>query len=124
MMVGFRIHDGLFRFLFAVALVLLFAFAVSWMVAAVGRAPQRRGAQAAMFPDLPADLRLVGLRGHLIHAGLAQAFANHQPVTYTVDAAVTWCWAAPAGTCSRSPGPWRSWRSFAPLAVRRYRRAA
>ena len=128
MLVGFRIHDGLFRYLFAVALVLLFAFAVSWITATVGLgAPNAEAAQAAMFPLLfPLIFASSAFVDTSFMPGWLQAFANHQPVTYTVDAARDLVLGLPAGGDVLASMAWSVGlvAVFAPLAVRRYRRAA
>jgi ABC transporter DrrB family efflux protein len=128
MMVGFRIHDGLFRYLFAVALVILFAFAVSWITATVGLgAPNAEAAQAAMFPLLfPLIFASSAFVDTSFMPGWLQAFANHQPVTYTVNAARDLVLGLPAGADVFASIAWSLGlvAVFAPLAVRRYRRAA
>jgi ABC-2 type transport system permease protein/oleandomycin transport system permease protein len=49
--VGFRVHTGALAFLFAMALVLLFGYALSWVFATVGLAVgDPETAQAAAFP--------------------------------------------------------------------------
>ena len=96
-------------------LVLLFAFAFSWVVATVGLgAPSGEAAQAAIFPMLfPLVFASSAFVDTSFMPGWLQAFADHQPVTVTVDAA-----RAPrarparrAGAWSgRSPGRSASWR--------------
>ena len=55
MAVGFRIHGSVPAYVGALGLVLLFAFAFSWVVATVGLgAPSGEAAQAAVFPAIQA----------------------------------------------------------------------
>jgi ABC-2 type transport system permease protein/oleandomycin transport system permease protein len=50
-LVGFRIHGGVLAYVAALALVLLFTYALSWMAATIGLgASNGEAAQAAMFP--------------------------------------------------------------------------
>jgi ABC-2 type transporter len=73
--VGFRVHTGALPFLFGMALVLLFGYALSWVFATVGLAVgDPETAQAAAFPgDGAAGVRLLCLRPGRDHAGLAAA---------------------------------------------------
>jgi len=111
-----------------VALVVLFAFAVSWITATVGLgAPNAEAAQAAMFPLLfPLIFASSAFVDTSFMPGWLQAFANHQPVTYTVDAARGLVLGLPAGGDVLASIAWSVGlvAVFAPLAVRRYRRAA
>jgi ABC-2 type transport system permease protein/oleandomycin transport system permease protein len=126
--VGFRIHGGLLAYLAALALVLVFAFALSWVVATIGlSASNGEAAQAAIFPMLfPLTFASSAFVDTAFMPGWLQAFANHQPVTITVNAARDLVLGYPAagnvvGSIAWSVG---ILAVFGPLAVRKYRRAA
>ncbi len=125
--VGFRIHGGIPAYLGALALVLLFAFALSWVVAVLGLgAPNAEAAQAAIFPLLfPLTFASSAFVDTSFMPGWLQAFANHQPVTVTVDAARDLVLGHPVGWGAAASLAWSLGivAVFAPLAVRRYRRA-
>jgi len=128
LLVGFRIHGGVPAYLAALALVLLFTFALSWMAATVGLgASNGEAAQAALFPLVfPLVFASSAFVDTSFMPGWLQAFANHQPVTVTIDAArnlvldqrIGW---SVVGSIAWSLG---LIAVFGPLAVRRYRRAA
>ena len=128
MAVGFRIHGGVAAYVGALALVLLFAFAFSWVVATVGLgAPSGEAAQAAIFPMLfPLVFASSAFVDTSFMPGWLQAFADHQPVTVTVDAARHLVLGQPVGWSVVGSIAWSLGivAVFAPLAVRRYRRAA
>ena len=127
--VGFRPHDSTVVTMTAgVLLVVLFGYAVSWIFATVGLAARdAETAQAMSFPVLAplvfASTAFVPLESM---PGWLQAFAEHQPVSATVDAVrVLMTGGATTGPLLKS----LAWIVgivvvFAPLAVRRYRRAA
>jgi ABC-2 type transport system permease protein/oleandomycin transport system permease protein len=126
--VGFRIHGGVPAYLAALALVLLFAFALSWMVATIGLgAPNGEAAQAAIFPMLfPLTFASSAFVDPSFMPGWLQAFADHQPVSITVDAARDLVLGQPVGWGVAASVAWSLGivAVFGPLAVRRYRRAA
>ena len=126
--VGFRIHGGLPAFVAAIGLILLFAFAMSWMMATVGlRSPNGEAAQAAIFPMLfPLTFASSAFVDTSFMPGWLQVFANHQPVTVTVDAARDLVLGQPVGWGVAASIAWSVGivAVFAPLAVRHYRRAA
>jgi ABC-2 type transport system permease protein len=128
MPVGFRIHGGVPAYAGALALVLVFAFAFSWVVATVGLgAPSGEAAQAAIFPMLfPLVFASSAFVDTSFMPGWLQAFADHQPVTVTVDAARHLVLGQPVGWSVVGSIAWSLGivAVFAPLAVRRYRRAA
>ena len=126
-LVGFRLHTNLAALLAAVGVLLLFGIAISWVAALIGLTS--KSAEAAGAAALPIIV-LLGfpssafvLTSHMPR--VLRAYANHQPLTATVDtirplllggptsshaaAAVIWCLGIIA--------------VFAPLAVLRYRRA-
>ncbi len=128
MVVGFRIHDGVLAYVLAVGLILLFAFALSWAVATVGLgAPNGEAAQAAIFPILfPLTFASSAFVDTAFMPGWLQAFANHQPVTVTVNVARDLVLGQPVGWGVVGSVAWSLGilAVFVPLAVRRYRRAA
>lgn len=127
-LVGFRVQTGVAGLLAAMALLLVFGLAMSWIMALIGlRTGDAEAAQAAAFPMMA--LLVFASSAFVPTAtmpGPLRAYAEHQPVTATADAvralviggpttgkviiAVGWCTAITA--------------VFAALAVRRYRQAA
>jgi ABC-2 type transport system permease protein/oleandomycin transport system permease protein len=126
--VGFRIHGGVPAYVLALGLVLLFAFALSWVVATIGLgAPNGEAAQAAIFPMLfPLTFASSAFVDTSFMPGWLQVFANHQPVTVTVNAARDLVLGQPVGWGVGASVAWSLGivAVFGPLAVRRYRRAA
>ncbi len=127
-LVGFRVHRNLLALLGAVGVMLLFGFAMSWVMALIGLATgNAEAAQAAAFPLMAL---LVFASNAFVATqtmpGPLRAYAEHQPITANVNAvrgllnhgavaepvlaAVAWSISIVA--------------VFAPLAVRRYRRTA
>jgi ABC-2 type transport system permease protein/oleandomycin transport system permease protein len=130
--VGFRIHTNFLEFLAGMGLVLLFGYTFSWIFATLGLAVGNpETAQAAAFPVMAP---LVFASSAFVPVdrmpGWLQAWAHNQPVSITASAvralitgvpqqgdttlgitlkAVAWC----VGILV----------VFAPIAVRRYRRA-
>lgn len=125
-LVGFRVHTGAVEFLGALGIVLLFAFALSWMFAlfalSVGN-PE--AAQAASFPPMAllvfASSAFVPVESM---PGWLQVWAEHQPVSATVDAARALVLGGAILTPVLKALAWSAGivAVFAPLAVRRYRR--
>ncbi|MGH2475766.1 MAG: ABC transporter permease [Candidatus Limnocylindrales bacterium] len=128
LLVGFRIHGGVPAYLAALALVLLFTYALSWMAATIGLgASNGEAAQAAMFPLVfPLVFASSAFVDTSFMPGWLQAFANHQPVTVTIDAARNLVLDQPIGWSVVASIAWSLGliAVFGPLAVRRYRRAA
>jgi ABC transporter DrrB family efflux protein len=136
-LVGFRIHHGVLRFIGAVAVMLLFGFALSWVFASIGMSvPNAESAQAAGFPLL---VPLVFASSAFVRVETMpdwmQAFAKNQPVTATVNAVRSLVLDGPTGEhligASTTELVLKSlaWSIgilvvAAPLAVRRYRRVA
>jgi ABC transporter DrrB family efflux protein len=127
-LVGFRIHTNIAAFALALGLLLLFAFALSWIFATVGLAMgNAEAAQAAAFPIMApmvfASSAFVPLSSQ---PGWLQVFSAHQPVTLTVNAIRALCVGGPTiGPVVQS----LLWSVglilvFAPIAVRRYRATA
>jgi ABC-2 type transport system permease protein len=127
-LVGFRLHTNVAALAAAAGMLLLFGFAISWVAALLGLAA--KSAEAAGAAALPLTVLLTFPSSAFVLTnnmpGPLRAYADHQPLTATVDAirplllggatashavaAIIWC----AGIAA----------VFAPLAVLRYRRAA
>jgi ABC transporter DrrB family efflux protein len=127
-LVGFRVHRNLLALLAAVGLMLLFGFAMSWVMALIGLATgNAEAAQAASFPLMAvlvfASNAFVSTR---TMPGPLRAYAEHQPITATVNAVRALLnHGAVAGPVLAA----LAWSAaivavFAPLAVRRYRQTA
>jgi ABC-2 type transport system permease protein/oleandomycin transport system permease protein len=125
--VGFRIHNGVPAFLLGMLLVLLFGYVMSWVFATVGLAVgDPESAQAAAFPVLaPLVFASSAFVPVSSMPGWLQAFARHQPVSVTVSAVRSLFLGTPVGSELIQAIAWMAGIVilFAPLAVRRYRRA-
>ncbi|HUF58281.1 MAG TPA: ABC transporter permease [Actinomycetota bacterium] len=126
-LVGFRIHTNPIALIAGILLLLFFGYAMSWIFATVGLAlGDPETAQAAAFPVLAplvfASTVFVPLERM---PGWLQVWAEHQPVSVTASAVRALVLGGPtAGLVWQS----LAWcvgilAVFAPLAVRRYRRA-
>jgi ABC-2 type transport system permease protein/oleandomycin transport system permease protein len=127
-LVGFRIHAGVPAFLGGILVLLLFAFALAWVFAYIGlSASNAESAQAASFPILAI---LVFASSAFVSPatmpGWLQWFAEHQPLSITVDAVRACCIGGPTATYVVKSILWSIGiiAVFAPIAVRRYRRVA
>jgi len=127
-LVGFRLHTNALALAAAAGVLLLFGLAMSWVTALLGLAA--KSAEAAGAAALPLTVLLTFPSSAFVLTrsmpGPLRGYANHQPLTATVDAirplllggatashalaAVLWCLGIIA--------------VFAPLSVLRYRRAA
>jgi ABC-2 type transport system permease protein/oleandomycin transport system permease protein len=126
-LVGWRINTNIFGLIGCVALVIAFAYSLSWVFAIVGlMAPDAETAQAASFPIL-APLVFASSAFVPVESmpGWLQVFANHQPVTAVVNAARDLTIGGPTRTDVIQALAWIIGiiAICAPLAVRRYRRA-
>jgi ABC-2 type transport system permease protein/oleandomycin transport system permease protein len=108
-LVGFRIHTNVAMFLAGVALLLLFAYAVSWGFSVIGlSAPDSETAQVMAFPVLfPLTFASTAFVPLSSMPHWLQVFARNQPVslvvnasralmeggptTHAVEAALIWC---------------------------------
>jgi ABC-2 type transport system permease protein/oleandomycin transport system permease protein len=127
-LVGFRIHRNVLALLAAVGLMLLFGFAMSWVMALIGlSAGNAEATQAAAFPIMAvlvfASNAFVSTR---TMPGPLRAYAEHQPITATVNAVRA---LLNHGAVAEPVIAALAWSAvivavFAPLAVRRYRRTA
>jgi ABC transporter DrrB family efflux protein len=126
--VGFRIHQGVGRLILALLLLLLFGYALSWIFASVGLAVgDPETAQAAAFPVMaPLVFASSAFVPVSSMPGWLQGFASHQPLSVTVSAARALVNGGPTTSYLLQAVAWCVGiiAVFAPLAVRRYRRAA
>ena len=127
-LVGFQVHTNVLGLLGAVALMLLFGFAMSWVMALIGLSTgNAEAAQAASFPLMAV---LVFASNAFVQTrtmpGPLRAYAEHQPITATVDAVRALLNGGPTAGKMFASLAWSLAivAVFAPLAVRRYRRAA
>jgi ABC transporter DrrB family efflux protein len=127
--VGFRVHTDAIGLIAGILLLLLFGYAMSWIFATVGLAVgDPETAQAAAFPVLAP---LVFASSLFVPVGTMpgwlQPWAEHQPVSVTADA-VRYLVIGEAGGDAADVWQALAWcvailLVFAPIAVRRYRRA-
>ncbi len=127
-LVGFHLHTNVFGLLGAVAMLLLFGFAMSWVMALIGLATKSaEAAQAAAFPVMAllvfASNAFVSTRAM---PGPLRAYANHQPVSATVSAVRALVLGGPTLPRVAVAVAWAVGIVcvFAPFAVHRYREAA
>jgi len=124
--VGFRVHTSALAFLFAMVLVLLFGYCLSWVFATVGLAVgDPETAQAAAFPVMaPLVFASSAFVPVSSMPGWLQPFANHQPVSVTASAVRALVIGGPTTTYVLQALAWCAaiLLVFAPIAVRRYRR--
>ncbi len=133
-LVGFRIHGTFAEFILALIIILLFAYALSWVTALVGlKASNAEAAQAATFPLLfPLTFASSAFVPVESMPSWLQGFATWQPVSIVINAARALCLGDEASalyTTSTSTyvALALAWTAgiiavFAPLAVRAYRR--
>jgi ABC transporter DrrB family efflux protein len=126
-LVGFTLHTNWISFAFGMGLVLLFGYSLSWVFATVGLiVGDPETAQAAAFP----------IMAPLVFASSAfvpvdsmpswlQPFAEHQPVSVTASAARALMLGGPTASYVIQSIAWSVGilLVFAPIAIRRYRRA-
>jgi ABC-2 type transport system permease protein/oleandomycin transport system permease protein len=126
--VGFHVHTNALALIGAIAFLMLFGFAMSWIMATVGLYTRNaEAAQAAAFPVLAI---LVFASNAFVPTtsmpGPLRAYANHQPVSATVDAVRSLVLGGPTLSKVLVASAWCLGiiAVFAPLAVARYRRTA
>lgn len=126
-LIGFRIDQGILPALLGVGLAVLFGYAMSWVMAAIGltvKTPE--AAQTAGFlPIFPLVFASSVFLPTQTMPSWLRAFANHQPITVLTNAI--------RGLMVTGGSAVLVWQSlawiagivavFAPLAVRQYRRA-
>jgi ABC-2 type transport system permease protein len=129
-LVGFRVQTGILGLLAGMAVMLLFGFSLTWIFAIIGLSvTNAETAQAASFPIL-APLVFASSAFVVVGTmpGWLQGFAKYQPVSIAIDATRSLM----LGGVYSNPGKVVASLAysvgivavFAPLAVRRYRRAA
>ena len=124
-LVGFRLHGTALDGLAAFGLVVVFGYVFEWVFVTVGlfagNAQAAQGVALLVFPltfvssaYVPADSLPAGLRD----------FAEHQPITYMVDAVRSLVLGQPAGDAVLGALLWSAaiLAVAAPLAIARYRR--
>jgi ABC transporter DrrB family efflux protein len=126
-LVGWRINTNVFGLIGCLALVIAFAYALSWLFAIIGLiSPDAETAQAASFPIL-APLVFASSAFVPVESmpGWLQVFAKHQPVTAVVDAARDMTLGGPTRTDLLVALAWIVGiiAICAPIAVRKYRQA-
>jgi ABC transporter DrrB family efflux protein len=126
-LVGFRIHTNALALVAGILLLLFFGYAMSWIFATVGLVlGDPETAQAAAFPVLAP---LVFASSVFVPVdqmpGWLQVWANHQPVSVTASAVRALVIGGPTASFLWQSLVWcvAILAVFAPLAVRRYRRA-
>lgn len=125
--VGFRVHTNWLAFVAGIGLVLLFSYSLSWIFSTVGLAVgDPETAQAAAFPVVaPLVFASSAFVPVSTMPGWLQAFAEHQPVSVTASAVRALVLGGPTTSLVLQSLGWIAGilLVFAPLAVRRYRRA-
>jgi ABC transporter DrrB family efflux protein len=126
-LVGFRVGTSAFGFIAGMGVVLALGYAFSWVFAFVGLAVgDPETAQAAAFPVL-APLVFASSAFVPVDSmpGWLQVFAEHQPVSVAASAARALMQGGPTATYVWQALAWIAgiFLVFAPLAIRRYRRA-
>ena len=126
--VGFRVHTDALSALAAAGLLLLFGFAFSWVTALLGLIA--KSAEAAAAASLPLAVLLAFPSSAFVATSEMPAplrlYADHQPLTATVNAVRSLLLGGPAGSHALAAVIWCLGiiAVFAPLAVMQYRRAA
>jgi ABC-2 type transport system permease protein/oleandomycin transport system permease protein len=133
-LVGFRIQGTWAAFALSLVIILLFAYALSWVTALIGlKASNAEAAQAATFPILfPLTFASSAFVPVQAMPEWLQGFATYQPVSVVINAARSLCLGEQASALYTTPTSQYvagalAWTVaivvvFAPLAVRAYRR--
>ena len=127
-LVGFHVHTNAFELVTAVGVLLVFGFAMSWVMALLGLTT--RNAEAAQAAAFPLVAPLVFASNAFVSTksmpGPLRAFADHQPVTATVNAVRSLILGGPTLSRVVVAVVWSVAivAVFSPLAVRRYRQSA
>ena len=125
--VGFRIHTDALGLIAGMLLILLFAYALSWVFVTVGLVVgDPETAQAASFPVMaPLVFASNAFVPVASMPGWLQGFAEHQPVSVTASAVRALALGGPTAEYVLQSLAWSAGilLVFAPLAVRRFRRA-
>jgi ABC-2 type transport system permease protein/oleandomycin transport system permease protein len=125
-LVGFRFHNGFLPAVLALVLTLAFGFAFSWMFAIVGmlvREPETAQV-AGLLPTFPLVFASSAFTPTSSMPGWLRAFANHQPVSVTVNAIRNLTQGGPVASSTWQSIVWivAILVVFVPLAVRIYRK--
>jgi len=129
-LVGFRVHTGVFGLLGGMAVMLLFGFSLTWIFAIIGLSTTNaESAQAASFPILaPLVFASSAFVAVASMPGWLQGFAKNQPLSVAIDATrslmIGGFYSNPGKVVASIAWSVGIIAVFAPLAVRRYRRAA
>jgi len=127
-LVGFRLHTNAAALAAAAGMLLLFGFAISWVTALLGLAA--KSAEAAGAAAVPLTVLLTFPSSAFVLTatmpGPLRAYADHQPLTATVDAIRPLLLGGPTAAHALTAILWCAGivAVFGPLAVLRYRRAA
>jgi ABC transporter DrrB family efflux protein len=127
-LVGFRVHTSAAALVAAAGVLLLFGFAISWVTALLGMAA--KSAEAAGAAALPLTVLLGFPSSAFVSTsnmpGPLRAYADHQPLTATVNAIRPLLLGGPTASHAAVAVIWCAGivAIFAPLSVLRYRRAA
>jgi ABC transporter DrrB family efflux protein len=127
-LVGFRLHTSVAALAAAAGVLLLFGFAISWVTALLGLAA--KSAEAAGAAAVPLTVLLTFPSSAFVLTrnlpGPLRAYADHQPLTATVNAIRPLLLGGPAASHAIAAILWCAGiiAVFAPLSVLRYRRAA
>jgi len=124
--VGFRIETNVGKLALGLALLLLFGFALSWIFALIGLSVSNaETAQAASFPMM---MILVFASSAFVPTdsmpGWLQVWADHQPLSVTVDAVRALVLGGPWAADALTSVLWSVGilAVFVPLSVHRYRK--
>ena len=131
--VGFRIHGSVSAAMLAFGLCLVFGFAFEWVFLYLGmHGAHRTGGAGHGTARVPAHVRLERVRAGGDDARVDAGVAEHQPITYMVDAVRSLTQGETAAVLLGHPASYYVGRSlfwtiaivavFAPLAVTRYRK--
>ena len=124
--VGFRLHGSIVEGLAAFGLCVLFGFAFTWLFVFIGlvagNAQAAQGMSLMVFPLTFVSSAYVPVDSM---PGWLQPIAEHQPITYMVDAVRSLCLGEPVGGSLVGALLWSVAlvAVFAPLAVARVRRS-
>lgn len=126
-LVGFRTHTNAAMVIAGIGVMVLFGFALSWLMALVGLSVTNgEAAQAAAFPLLaPLTFASNLFVDPSTMPGWLQPWAKHQPVSVTADAVRACMLGGPTATKVITSIAWSLGIALAlgPLAVRKYRRS-
>jgi ABC transporter DrrB family efflux protein len=124
---GFRFHGGVDNALAGAGVLLLFGFALSWVLACIGITAS--SAEAAQTTSMPWLFLLGFVSSAFVPTpampGWLRVFADHTPVTLTIDAARAWFNGGSPGDSAWQSALWSVGllAVFVPLATRLFRRA-